>query len=43
MFFYGFMGLAKKSVVSSFSSFGKEEYPQGEVVGEYAILSFTIN
>ena len=24
-----------------FSSFGKEEYPQGEVVGEYIILSFT--
>ena len=22
-------------------SFGKEEYPQGEVVGEYIILSFT--
>ncbi|MSL31562.1 hypothetical protein GKE84_30595 [Escherichia coli] len=35
-------GVTKNSVVSQFSSFGKEEYPQGEVVGEYAILSFIV-
>ena len=29
MFFYGFMGLAKKSVVSSFSSFGEGGVPVG--------------
>ena len=28
------LGVTKKSVVSQFSSFGKEEYPQGEVVGK---------
>lgn len=36
-------GVTKKSVVSQFSSFGKEEYPQGEVVGEYAVHLFTAN
>ena len=25
------MGVTKKSILSPFSSFGKEEYPQGEV------------
>ncbi|MCF2732078.1 hypothetical protein I6E77_02140 [Bacteroides thetaiotaomicron] len=28
------MGLTKKSVLSPISSFWKEEYPQGEVVGK---------
>ena len=30
-------------IVTKLSSFRKEEYPQGEVVGEYAILSFIVN
>jgi len=25
----------QKTIVTKLSSFGKEEYPQGEVVGEY--------
>ena len=29
-----YMGLTKKSVLSPISSFWKEEYPQGEVVGK---------
>ena len=30
-------------IVTKLSSFGKEEYPQGEVVGEYAVHLFTAN
>ena len=36
------MGVTKKSILSRISSFRMEEYPEGEVVGEYIILSFTV-